>query len=253
MVSSVLNYCEQSIIFYLKVVFVIVEELILLNAFHFHSFKCEIVQTRLLLVAVKGIKVHAIYQVPVFVEFLLAAEKVHSQWFFSFLNLSSYSINWMLQHFESINSSIKVHDFAAHSNKHSSHKDPHFFFHFLRLHQRWVKIYLLKLEPLFRLVSFLKITCNAWIRGLREYYLRNFFPVETRKLLPTLKTIMLIPPQWSNFFFQLLNLTLQVMDSSFSVGSYFVILFIIFVSFIDSFSFGLGHFDLLAVVWDLFA
>lgn len=148
-ISGILHDSQESIIFNVEIVLVIVEELVFLDALHLHAFKVEVTCCRILLVCVEWVKSHAVDQRTRLVHLLFAAEKVHSQQSFSFLNLAPYAVNRVFQNLEVVDSTIKVHNFATHSNEHSSQENPHFFLHLLSLHQRSMKIYLFKFKPSF--------------------------------------------------------------------------------------------------------
>lgn len=77
-ISGILHDSQESIIFNVEIVLVIVEELVFLDALHLHAFKVEVTCCRILLVCVEWVKSHAVDQRTRLVHLLFAAEKVHS-------------------------------------------------------------------------------------------------------------------------------------------------------------------------------
>ena len=123
---------------------------------------------------------------------LFATEKVHSQKVLSLLHLPSNSVDWIFQNSEGVDSSIKIHNLTTHSNKHCSKKDPHFLLHFLCLHERNMKINLLKLKRPFR--TTLTFHWASITGNFRMNLLGNFVSKVVKRSLTAVQADVLVPP-----------------------------------------------------------
>lgn len=77
-VAGILHDGQERIILDVKVVFVIVEKFILLDAFYLDTLQTEMAGCWVLFACVERVEVHAIDQRAGFMHLLFAAEKVHS-------------------------------------------------------------------------------------------------------------------------------------------------------------------------------
>lgn len=127
-------------------VFAVVEQLVLLHTLDLYPLQTEVARTHLVLLVIERVKNHPINKTLRLVHFLFTTEKLESYFGLTFINLFSYRIDGLLQNFENVDSAVKVSYFASHSYQHRSYKYPHLLFHFLRLDQRCVKVYFLKLK-----------------------------------------------------------------------------------------------------------
>ena len=146
---------------------------------------------------------------------LFTTEKVHSQKIFTFLHLTPDSVDGIFQNSEGVDSSIKIHNLTAHSNKHCSKKDPHFLLHLLCLHQRNMKVNLLKLKRPFR--TALTLHWASITGNFRMNLLGYFVSKVVKRSLTAVQADVLIPPERINLSLEFLDLILKISYSSLSV------------------------------------
>ena len=89
-VPSVLHDGQQSVVFHVEVVLLVVEQLVWLHAFELDPFELKIAGIVLLL-AEKGIEVDAVNRMGLL--HLLAQEELHSYFWLAFIDLSAKNID----------------------------------------------------------------------------------------------------------------------------------------------------------------
>lgn len=119
----------------------------------------------------------------------------------------------MLEDLEDVDCAIEVNYLAAHSDQHSTHENPHFLLHFLRLYERHVEVHLLELQRIFRVL--LRISVSSLIgRGLIRLWFESL-SVIFRQSAAAAFAIVLVPSKRSYFSLQLLNTFLKIRYSPF--------------------------------------
>ena len=149
--------------------------------------------------------------------FFFAAEKVHTQERLTFLYLTSHPIHWIFEDSKGIDGPVEIHDLATHCDEHSSQENPHFLFHFLSLHERRVKVYLLKLKRSLRTVLALQNSGYTGWWYFRMDFFSDFVSIVVKGSLPAIQTKVRIPSERMNLSLKFLNPILKIVNSSFSV------------------------------------